>query len=213
VNCRYLPAGAGLVEEGRPALGERDGCRGHVDARPGGGRALRQLQLEDRLFAGLALLPLELALGLLGQLGARVLAVLPSDRLMEALGHRGRVRRAVRGSAAGEHGTGGRDDEHSTPRSQTMPNPMRTANRRGYGPAMNGIESRAVFVSILMDKVRADRYPSTSQMEIIEQVIPPQLLPDYLDILLEKVADDRWPSLPMLRRIQRVASSIPTERP
>jgi hypothetical protein len=78
---------------------------------------------------------------------------------------------------------------------------------------MNGIESRAVFVSILMDKVRADRYPSTSQMEIIEQVIPPQLLPDYLDILLEKIADDRWPSLPMLRRIQRVASSIPTQRP
>jgi hypothetical protein len=74
---------------------------------------------------------------------------------------------------------------------------------------MKGIEGRAAFASLLMDKLREDRYPSTSQMAIIEQVLPPQLLPDYLEILLEKVASDRWPSIPMLRRIQRVVSSIP----
>jgi hypothetical protein len=74
---------------------------------------------------------------------------------------------------------------------------------------MEGIEARAAFANLLMEKIRADRYPSTQQMAILEQVLPPQLLPEYLDILLEKVAGDRWPSLQMLRRIQRVAKSIP----
>jgi hypothetical protein len=71
---------------------------------------------------------------------------------------------------------------------------------------MNGIENRAAFAKILIDRVREDHYPSGAQMDIIEQVVPPQLVPDYLDALLEKVADDRWPSVPMLRRIQRVVS-------
>jgi hypothetical protein len=74
---------------------------------------------------------------------------------------------------------------------------------------MKGIEARAVVANLLMERVREDRYPSTQQMEILEQVLPPQLLPDYYEILLEKVANDRWPSTSMLQRIQRVAKSIP----
>ena len=66
-----------------------------------------------------------------------------------------------------------------------------------------------MFAQLLMEKVRADRYPSTTHMEILERVLPPQLLPDYFEVLLEKVANDRWPSPPMMRRIDRVAKSIP----
>jgi hypothetical protein len=73
---------------------------------------------------------------------------------------------------------------------------------------MNGIEARALYSRLLMERVRADRYPSWTQMEILEQVLPPQLVPEYLEILLEKVMNDRWPSPPMMRRIQRVAWSI-----
>jgi hypothetical protein len=90
-----------------------------------------------------------------------------------------------------------------------MPVLTRTANRAGYPPLMEGIEARALFANLLMDKIRSDRYPSTQQMAILEQVLPPQLIPDYVEILLEKVADDRWPSLQMLRRIQRVVRSVP----
>jgi hypothetical protein len=39
-------------------------------------------------------------------------------------------------------------------------------------------------------------------MSMLEQVIPPALLGEYLTILLKKVSDDRSPSIPMLRRIQ-----------
>jgi hypothetical protein len=74
---------------------------------------------------------------------------------------------------------------------------------------MAGIEDRAAFAQILMDRVRADPYPSNNMMNIIEAVVPPQLVEDYLDILLEKVVDERFPSIPMLRRIQRVVSSMP----
>jgi hypothetical protein len=74
---------------------------------------------------------------------------------------------------------------------------------------MEGIEARAAFANLLMEKVRADRFPSTTQMDILEQVLPAQLVPEYLEILFDKVAQDRWPSPPMLRRIQRVARSVP----
>jgi hypothetical protein len=73
---------------------------------------------------------------------------------------------------------------------------------------MNGIENRAAFAQILMEMVRRDRHPSTAQMEIIENTIPAELVPAYLDILLEKVMDDRFPSIPMLRRIMRVVNSM-----
>jgi len=66
---------------------------------------------------------------------------------------------------------------------------------------MNSVEARAMFIRMLMEKVRQDRHPSTTHMAIIEQALPPQWIPDYLEILLEKIADDPHPSIPMLRRI------------
>jgi hypothetical protein len=73
---------------------------------------------------------------------------------------------------------------------------------------MNGIENRAAYARILMDMIERDRYPSPTQMEILENVIPAPLVPDYLNILLEKVMDDRFPSPSMLRRIMKVANSM-----
>jgi hypothetical protein len=45
-------------------------------------------------------------------------------------------------------------------------------------------------------------------MSILEQVIPPPLVEEYLDILLEKVASDSSPSIPMLRRLQRITEQL-----
>jgi hypothetical protein len=66
---------------------------------------------------------------------------------------------------------------------------------------MNSVEARAMFLRILMDKVRQDRHPSATHMAIIEQTLPPEWIPDYLEILFEKIADDPHPSIPMLHRI------------
>jgi hypothetical protein len=73
---------------------------------------------------------------------------------------------------------------------------------------MNSIESRAVVAGILLKRVREDRYPSSTQMSLIEEIIPPQLLPRYVEVLLEKVAQDDRPSISMLHRLNRVISSM-----
>jgi hypothetical protein len=74
---------------------------------------------------------------------------------------------------------------------------------------MNRVESRAVLAGILLKRVREDRYPSASDMDLIEQILPPQLMPRYVEVLLDKVAQDHRPSISMIHRIDRVSKSIP----
>src|SRR5262245_37097437 len=74
---------------------------------------------------------------------------------------------------------------------------------------MNRDEAQGWLVTTLLDKIREDPYPSATQLTIIEEVIPLQLVPDYLEVLMEKAAQDKFPSIPLLRRISRVASSLP----
>ena len=72
---------------------------------------------------------------------------------------------------------------------------------------MNAVQARAILLRTLMERVREDRYPSSTQMTMIEQALPPQLLPEFIEILLEKVAEDRNPSIPMLHRISRLVDA------
>ena len=74
---------------------------------------------------------------------------------------------------------------------------------------MNRMESRAVLAGVLMKRVREDRYPSATDMDMIEQIIPPQLLPRYVELLLDKVAQDNRPSISMIHRLNRVTNSLP----
>ena len=71
------------------------------------------------------------------------------------------------------------------------------------------VEYRAKYVRIMMERVREDRYPSTTHMDLIERILPAQWIPDYLDILLEKVAEDRQPSISMLKRIGMLVERVP----
>ena len=71
-----------------------------------------------------------------------------------------------------------------------------------------GEEARNAIVRLLLEKVRQDKYPSASQMQMIEQLMPPYLLRDYLNILLEKVATDSSPSIPMMNRIARISQQL-----
>jgi hypothetical protein len=70
-------------------------------------------------------------------------------------------------------------------------------------------EAQGWLVEMLLDKVRNDPYPSATQLEIIEEVLPRQMVPDYLQVLIDKAADDEFPSIPLLRRISRVAETLP----
>ena len=70
-------------------------------------------------------------------------------------------------------------------------------------------EARGWFIQLLLEKVRDDPYPSATQLALIEESIPPEMLSDYLEVLMDKVAQDTVPSIPMLQRIQRVAETLP----
>jgi hypothetical protein len=74
---------------------------------------------------------------------------------------------------------------------------------------MDRMESRAVLAGVLMKRVREDRYPSSTDMDLIEQIIPPQLLPRYVEVLLDKVAQDHRPSISMIHRLNRVTNAMP----
>jgi hypothetical protein len=69
-------------------------------------------------------------------------------------------------------------------------------------------EAQTALARVLIEKIRQDPYPSSTQMTILEQTIPPPLMRDYLNVLLEKVLRDSAPSIPMLRRIQRVTEQL-----
>jgi hypothetical protein len=76
---------------------------------------------------------------------------------------------------------------------------------------MNREEAEGRLIEMLMDKVRADPYPSVVQLALIEQSIPRERLGEYVELLVSKVAQDDFPSVPLMRRIARVAASLPRE--
>jgi hypothetical protein len=72
---------------------------------------------------------------------------------------------------------------------------------------MTSDDTGAPFVQFLLDKVRADPYPSREQLDLIEESIPPEMVADYVQVLIEKAGESAFPSNEMLRRAQRMASS------
>jgi hypothetical protein len=78
-----------------------------------------------------------------------------------------------------------------------------------HGEKMTRDEAQGWLVNVLLEKVRDDRYPSSTQLSLIEEIIPREMIPDYLEVLLDKAVRDPFPSIPMLQRILRVAESLP----
>ncbi|HEY3725817.1 MAG TPA: hypothetical protein VGL51_01510 [Solirubrobacteraceae bacterium] len=69
-------------------------------------------------------------------------------------------------------------------------------------------EAQTAFAGLLLDRIRRDKYPSMTQMQILEQVIPRPLVREYLNVLLEKVIVEKWPSVSMLQRIARITQHV-----
>ena len=72
---------------------------------------------------------------------------------------------------------------------------------------MTAQEAKREAAQALLDKLRGDAHPSTTQMDIIEGMLPRELFPQYLEILTEKVQKDPYPSTAMLERLQRLSGS------
>lgn len=67
--------------------------------------------------------------------------------------------------------------------------------------AIDHDDARAELVATLLDKVKNDRYPSTTMLDLIETLLTPEEQPAYVVFLQDRLRDDRYPSIPMLKRL------------
>ena len=78
---------------------------------------------------------------------------------------------------------------------------------------MIGSSIRGLYVSMLLERVRQEQFPSVEYLNRIERSLStPEQLEAYLEILFEKVEGVRFPSLAMLDRIERIAAMLPRRR-
>lgn len=67
-------------------------------------------------------------------------------------------------------------------------------------------QTRAALLDLLLSKVKDDRFPSESMMDLLEQLLTPEELPAYAGVLMEKIAADTYPSASMMKRIVALVS-------
>jgi len=60
---------------------------------------------------------------------------------------------------------------------------------------------RELILDFLLDKVAQDRFPSLSELDMIESLLRPHEVEIYVRLLLRGMREERYPSIPILRRI------------
>jgi hypothetical protein len=66
-------------------------------------------------------------------------------------------------------------------------------------------DTREMFLRFLLDKVREDPYPSLQHLDMIEESLTPDLVPEYIEVLIEKAKQSEFPSGEVLARMQRLS--------
>lgn len=62
-------------------------------------------------------------------------------------------------------------------------------------------DARAALLRTLLEKVSEERYPSTTMLDLIEELLTEEEYPAYVQLLQGRLRDDRFPSIPMLKRL------------
>jgi hypothetical protein len=62
-------------------------------------------------------------------------------------------------------------------------------------------QTRAALLDLLLSKIKEERFPSASTMDLAEQIMTVDELPAYAAILMDKIAADTYPSQPMIKRL------------
>ena len=60
------------------------------------------------------------------------------------------------------------------------------------------------FAETLLERISSENYPSSTQMDMLEAIAPPEVLVQYALHLMDRVASEQYPSVDMLKRTQRV---------
>lgn len=63
-------------------------------------------------------------------------------------------------------------------------------------------EVRRRTLQLMLDKVHADTYPSTTMLDICERLLgSPDDVADYAEVLLAKIESENYPSYGLVRRL------------
>jgi hypothetical protein len=62
-------------------------------------------------------------------------------------------------------------------------------------------DARAELVSTLLEKVQDDQYPSSTMLDLIEELLTPEEEPAYVVFLQKRIRSERYPSIPLLKRL------------
>ena len=66
---------------------------------------------------------------------------------------------------------------------------------------------RRMVLRLMLEKVHGDRFPSSTQLDIIERLLTPREQPLYVEVLMAKVSEDTYPSLDLIRRMVEATES------
>ncbi len=63
---------------------------------------------------------------------------------------------------------------------------------------------RGALLEVLLDKVEHERFPSSTMLNMIEELLTPRDVPRYIEALLARIASDTYPSIPMMARVKKL---------
>ena len=72
--------------------------------------------------------------------------------------------------------------------------------------AIDHDDARAELVATLLEKVKNDHYPSTTMLNLIEELLTPEEQPAYVVFLQDRLRSDQYPSIPMLKRLTQLVA-------
>lgn len=66
-------------------------------------------------------------------------------------------------------------------------------------------EVRTRTLQLLLDKVHADTYPSSTMLDMVEKLLGPDDVGDYVEVLAAKVENENYPSYALINRMMAFA--------
>jgi hypothetical protein len=66
------------------------------------------------------------------------------------------------------------------------------------------------FAETLLDRIRSEKHPSATHMDMLESVASQRVLVEYVLELMQRIEDEPHPSIPLMQRVQRLIAGFGT---
>jgi len=66
-------------------------------------------------------------------------------------------------------------------------------------------DPRKVLLDALLEKVAEDPYPSSTMLDVIEELLTPEDVGRYVEVLMRDIRESDFPSISLIRRVEALA--------